>query len=113
MALTSVANWLFNFALGLFVLPTFGNISWKTFVIFGTLCFGAAVQAFLTYPETAGKSIENIETVFAVGGPRPWGTGPGKSVLDARIEAFREMREKGVEIESEKVVDVREVGRKV
>lgn len=48
-----------------------------------------------------------------MGGPRPWRTGPGESGLDARIEAFRKMREKGVEIESEEVIDVREVERKV
>ena len=110
MALASVANWLFNFALGLFVPPAFGNISWKTFIIFGTLCFGAAIQAFLTYPETAGKSIEEIEILFANGGPRPWKTKPGDSGLDARIDAFREMREKGVEIE--KVAEIKQVEHK-
>lgn len=56
MALASIANWLFNFAIGLFIPPAFQNISWKLFIIFGILCFGAAVQAFFTYPETAGKS---------------------------------------------------------
>ena len=90
--------------------PAFGNISWKTFVIFGTLCFGAATQAFFTYPETAGKSIEEIEILFANRGPRPWKTNPGNSGLNARIDAFREMREKGVEIE--KVAEIKEVENK-
>ena len=107
MALASVANWLFNFALGLFVPPAFGNISWKTFIIFGTLCFGAAIQAYLTYPETAGKSIEEIELLFKPGGPKPWHTKPGDSRLDARIDAVREMQEKGVGID--KGADIQEV----
>ena len=107
MALASVANWLFNFALGLFVPPAFGNISWKTFIIFGTLCFGAAIQAYLTYPETAGKSIEEIELLFKPGGPKPWHTKPGDSRLDARIDAVRDMQEKGVGLD--KAADIQEV----
>ena len=99
MALVTVANWLSNFALGLFAPPAFGNISWKTFIIFGEICFGAAVQAYFTYPETARKSLEQIEVLFSAGGPRPWKTRPGDSGLDARIDAFREMQSQGIAIE--------------
>ncbi|KAI4199157.1 MAG: hypothetical protein LQ350_004787 [Teloschistes chrysophthalmus] len=95
MALASVANWLFNFALGLFVPPAFHNISWKTFIIFGVLCFGAAVQAFVFYPETAKKSLEEIEVLFSKGGPRPWKTRPGDSLLDAKIQQVHELQQKG------------------
>ena len=89
MALASVANWLFNFAIGLFIPPAFQNISWKLFVIFGVLCFGAAIQAYLTYPETAGKTIEEIELLFNNDAIRPWNTKPGNSLLDAHIEEVR------------------------
>lgn len=89
MALASIANWLFNFAIGFFIPPAFKNISWKLFIIFGVLCFGAAVQAFLTYPETAGKTIEEIETLFAKGAIKPWKTKPGGSLLDEKIEGVR------------------------
>jgi len=85
MALASVANWLFNFAIGLFIPPAFQNISWKLFIIFGVLCIGAAIQAFFTYPETAGKTLEEIELLFQSGGPRPWHTKPGNSLLDQKI----------------------------
>ena len=105
MALASVANWLFNFALGLFVPPAFGNISWKTFIIFGVLCFGAAVQAYLFYPETARKSLEEIEIMFSPQGPRPWHTRPGDSLLDGRIDALRELRHQGVAIEKASGMD--------
>lgn len=47
MALASVANWLFNFAIGFFIPPGFENISWRLFIIFGVLCFGAAAQAYV------------------------------------------------------------------
>lgn len=95
MALAAVANWLFNFALGLFVPPAFANITYKTFIIFGVLCFGAAVQAFFTYPETCGKTLEEIEIMFSKGGPRPWHTKPGGSRLDAEIQAVIERKAGG------------------
>jgi hypothetical protein len=90
--IAAVANWLFNFALGLFVPPGFANISWKLFIVFGVLCFGAAAQAFFTYPETAGKTIEEIEEMFSKGGPRPWHTKPGNSKLDAAVADVRERK---------------------
>jgi len=85
MALAACANWLFNFALGLFVPPAFATISWKTFLVFGALCLGGAIQAFLTYPETAHKSLEEIEFLFSNDGPKPWHTKVGQSKLDENI----------------------------
>jgi hypothetical protein len=75
MSLASLANWLFNFALGLFVPPAFRNITWKIFIIFGVLCMGAALQAFVSYPETARKSLEEIEEMFRNSAIHPWQTG--------------------------------------
>ena len=73
-----------DFALGLFVPPAFKNISWKTFIVFGTLCLGAAVQFFISYPETGRKSLEEIEEMFKSGGPKPWKTKLGVSRVDER-----------------------------
>ncbi|RDL38320.1 Uncharacterized protein BP5553_02660 [Venustampulla echinocandica] len=95
MSLAAVANWLFNFALGLFVPPAFRNITYKTFIIFGILCFAAAVQAYFTYPETCGKTLEEIEILFSDDGPRPWKTKPGGSRLDAEIQAVIDRKTKG------------------
>ena len=55
---------------------------------------GAAIQAFFTYPETAGKTLEEIEELFRKGGPRPWKTKPGGSLLDQRILDARESSHK-------------------
>ena len=84
MSIAATGNWLFNFALGLFVPPAFKNINWKTFMIFGALCLGAAVQFFVSYPETGRKSLEEIEVMFRSGGPKPWKTKLGDSVVDER-----------------------------
>jgi MFS family permease len=48
MSLAAVANWLFNFALGLFTPPAFLNITYKIFIIFGVLCCASAVQTYFT-----------------------------------------------------------------
>lgn len=48
MAFAAEANWLFNFALGMFTPPAFKNIQYKVFVVFGVLCIGSAIQAFFS-----------------------------------------------------------------
>jgi len=110
MSLAAVANWLFNFALGLFVPPAFRNITYKTFIIFGVLCLGAAVQAYFTYPETCGKTLEEIEIMFSKGGPKPWNTKPGGSRLDAEIEAVIARKATGEDLYAHRPGDVSEVG---
>lgn len=82
-------NWLFNFAIGFFIPPAFENITWKFFINFGVLCVGAAIQAFFTYPETAGETIEEIELLFSRGAFKPWKTKHPDSMVDARIEEVR------------------------
>jgi len=82
MAIASIGNWLFNFAIGFFIPPGFKNITYKIFIIFGILCFGAAAQAYISYPETARKSLEEIEQMWLPGAPKPWQTKPGFSHLD-------------------------------
>lgn len=98
MSLAAVANWLFNFALGLYLPPAFVNITWKIFIIFGVLCLLAATQAYFTYPETCGKTLEEIETLFSSGGPKPWNTKVGGSRLDAQIEQIRERKGRGEDV---------------
>lgn len=97
MGLSAVANWLFNFAIGLFLPPAFINITYKIFIIFGVLCFAAALQAYFTYPETCRKTLEEIEILFSKGGPKPWRTKPGESRLAAEIEAVIERKTNGAE----------------
>lgn len=59
------------------------------------LCIGAAVQAYATYPETCGKSIEEIEELFVKGAPWAWNTKKGGSRLDAAVQAVIEKRAAG------------------
>lgn len=54
------------------------------------MCVVAALQAFLTYPETCGKSIEEVEELFKPGAPWPWKTKVGHSHLDQVVEQVKE-----------------------
>lgn len=101
-----------QFAIGLFISPASQNISWGLFIIFGVLCMLAAVQAFFTYPETAGKTIEEIELLFSKGAIKPWKTKPGDSLQDAKSEEVR-VHNKGIsEIEAiGRIASVSEKGK--
>ncbi|KAF2835080.1 sugar transporter, partial [Patellaria atrata CBS 101060] len=105
MGIAAVGNWLFNFAIGLFLPPAFRNILWKIFIIFGVLCFAAAVQFWFTYPETCRKTVEEIEWYFSAEGPPAWKTKPGDSRLDREIQEVIEAQEKGLRSESIAVVE--------
>jgi sugar porter (SP) family MFS transporter len=63
-ALCTSANWAFNFALGYFVPVAFQNIGWEVYIIFGVFCAAMAIHVFFLFPETAGKSLEDIESMF-------------------------------------------------
>jgi hypothetical protein len=87
MSLAAMSNWVFNFALGMFTPPAFINIEWKLFIVFGVLCCAAALWFFLFFPETSGKTLEEVELMFSKDGPHPWNTRKGESRLEAEIEA--------------------------
>ncbi|KAI9729175.1 MAG: hypothetical protein M1834_007082 [Cirrosporium novae-zelandiae] len=69
VALCTSANWIFNFALSYFVPPAFVNIQWKTYIIFGVFLTVMTIHVFFCFPETSGKTLEEVETLFAKGVP--------------------------------------------
>lgn len=74
----------------MYIPPGFQNITWKMFIIFGIMCLLGATQFFFTYPETAGKTLEEIEAMFAPGGPKAWHTKRGHSKLDSLVDQVRD-----------------------
>lgn len=64
VGLSAGTNWIFNFALAYFVAPAFTNIQWRTYIIFGVFCTVMTFHVFFTYPETAGKSLEEVDYLF-------------------------------------------------
>ena len=58
---------MFNFALAWAVPPGLSTIAWKTYFIFGTFNFAAFIHVLFCFPETAGRTLEEIEDVFSQG----------------------------------------------
>jgi MFS family permease len=75
VALSTSANWMFNFALGYFVPPAFVNIQWEVYVVFGVFCASMFIHVLFMFPETAGKTLEETEEMFTdPAGPKYIGT---------------------------------------
>lgn len=64
VALATSANWAFNFALAYFVPPAFEKITWKVYVLFAVFCAAMFIHVFFFFPETANKTIEEVEEIF-------------------------------------------------
>ncbi|KAJ5736440.1 High-affinity glucose transporter [Penicillium malachiteum] len=88
VGLSASGNWIFNFALAYFVSPAFHNIQWKTYVIFAVFCFVMTFHVFFLYPETAGRSLEEIDMVFD-SNVKPWRTGLVKDTFEDQIERHK------------------------
>lgn len=87
-SVSTASNWAFNFALGYFVPPAFHNIQWKSYVIFGCFTVAMTIHVFLAFPETAGKTLEEVDEIFQSGVPA-WKTRPGSAHLARDIEAVK------------------------
>ncbi|EDU43577.1 AraJ Arabinose efflux permease [Pyrenophora tritici-repentis] len=92
VALATSSNWIFNFALSYFVPPAFVNIQWKVYLIFGVFCATMAIHTFFLFPETAGKTLEDVEEMFMTGVPA-WKT---------KVEYSSTRRAERGELDSEK-----------
>ncbi|KAI8946762.1 high-affinity glucose transporter [Xylaria longipes] len=64
VALSTSANWFFNFALACFAPIAFATITWKTYVLFAVFCASTFIHCFFLFPETANKSSEEIVAIF-------------------------------------------------
>ena len=64
VAVATSGNWVFNAALGLFTPTAFANIRWETYLIFGVFNTVAFIHVFFLFPETAGKTLEQTESMF-------------------------------------------------
>ncbi|KAI8637655.1 general substrate transporter [Parasitella parasitica] len=64
-SITTAANWLMNFIISLFVPVMLTTITWGTYIFFGCCCLVMATCVFLFYPETKGRSLEEMDVVFS------------------------------------------------
>ncbi|KAH7134584.1 general substrate transporter [Dactylonectria estremocensis] len=66
-AVSTCTNWLFNFLIVMVVPDMIDKISWGTYLFFActNACFFPIIYFF--YPETANRSLEEIDIIFAKG----------------------------------------------
>lgn len=85
------SNWLFNWATGLYTLPAFKNIKWRTYAIYGSACTASIFHVLLMFPETSGKTLEEVDMMWNANIPA-WRT-PGWKPNLPPAEAFRELND--------------------
>lgn len=91
VGVSAAGNWIFNLALALFVPSAFTNIQWQTYMIFGTFCAAMTVFVFFLYPETTGKSLEEIDYVFEARVPA-WRTAEVGGTFEDRVHEVETKR---------------------
>lgn len=65
-SMSTAANWLGNFVVAMIAPVLFQYAKYWTFLMFGILNVIFLIPIYLWYPETNGKSLEEIEILFAV-----------------------------------------------
>ncbi|QRV89527.1 Sugar (and other) transporter [Ceratobasidium sp. AG-Ba] len=64
-ALSTASNWAFNFMVVMVTGPAFQNIGYHTYTVFACLNAFIIPIVYFFFPETAGKSLEDMDVVFA------------------------------------------------
>ncbi|GAA5858611.1 hypothetical protein JCM8547_001390 [Rhodosporidiobolus lusitaniae] len=66
-AVSTINNWLFNFTVVMFTPPFLASSAVGCFAFFGAINLTFLPVIYLFYPETAGRSLEEIDVIFARG----------------------------------------------
>ncbi|CAE6442431.1 unnamed protein product [Rhizoctonia solani] len=64
-ALSTASNWAFNFMVVMVTGPSFENIGYHTYTVFACLNAFIIPVVYFYFPETAGRSLEDMDVVFA------------------------------------------------
>ncbi|KAI3403081.2 STL1 [Candida oxycetoniae] len=64
-AVSTCTNWLMNFAVVMFTPPFIEKTGWGTYLFFACINYAFIPVIFFFYPETAGRSLEEIDIIFA------------------------------------------------
>lgn len=66
-AVSTCSNWLFNFTVVMITPPMVDGIQWGTYLFFAAWNAVFIPVVYFFYPETAGRSLEEIDIIFAKG----------------------------------------------
>ncbi|KAF9143698.1 hypothetical protein BG015_000349, partial [Linnemannia schmuckeri] len=64
VSLSTASNWAFNFALAYAVPPLLESIQYRTYFIFGGFCVAMTIHVFFMFPETKGRTLEEMDQIF-------------------------------------------------
>ncbi|OJJ94975.1 hypothetical protein ASPACDRAFT_37149 [Aspergillus aculeatus ATCC 16872] len=83
VALATCTIWLSDFVVGIVTPSMLADIGYRTYIFFAVMCTLAGVWAFFLVPETSGKTLEEIDSLFGDAG----GQGERHIVREALAEA--------------------------
>ncbi|PCG93671.1 Major facilitator superfamily domain, general substrate transporter [Penicillium occitanis (nom. inval.)] len=63
-SIAAASDWIFNYLVVQITPVSISNIRWKTYMIFFVLNIVFAITVWLFYPETTGRSLEEIDALF-------------------------------------------------
>ena len=66
-SIATAADWIFNYMIVQITPISISNIRWKTYMIFFVLNLLLAITIWLFYPETSGRTLEEIDYIFMGG----------------------------------------------
>lgn len=64
-AITSMAAWISNFMIAQVTPIAFRQIGWKYYLVFAICGFTNAITIYLLFPETKGRTLEEMDAYFA------------------------------------------------
>lgn len=63
-AISTTANWAFNFMVVMVTPVAFANIGYQTYIIFAVINAAMVPSVYFFFPETAGRSLEEMDEIF-------------------------------------------------
>lgn len=63
-AISTTANWAFNFMVVMVTPVAFANIQYRTYIIFAVINAAMVPSVYFFFPETAGRSLEEMDEIF-------------------------------------------------
>ena len=64
-SIATAVSWLFNFLVAEVTPVAFADVGWKYFIVYMSVNAAAIPIIYIFYPETSGRSLEEIDEIFA------------------------------------------------
>ncbi|KAL3261042.1 hypothetical protein ABHI18_004098 [Aspergillus niger] len=63
-AIGTATHWLFNFVIAEITPVAFATIRWRYYIVYAVVGFGVALMVYFWFPETKGRSLEEMDRLF-------------------------------------------------